>query len=868
MPGVKRSLGAMMGQNNNHGDDVHNRGREPSLVAGSSSSRPRSANNVENVDPRTRTPSPTFPPLTGEIPDFQYNATLVLVGIRGAGKTTLAIMASSAMKRKVVDMETAFQRATGLSSASYKQQQGTSQCHRQQAKILQGILDRNRNDCIIVCSWMESRVQALLREFASTNPVVHVLRDLDAIQGHLKIRDCDKMLNLLNVSRAIFRTCTNFEFFNVTENPVSIPSSPSSDSLLDRQPAPFLTLKQAERHLLKFLSLIYPNGAIPFIESVFPLTTVPLDELPFTYALTIKIGELLQRGFDIEEHVAGADVVQLVVDTLSASMAAPDPSGFLRMAPLVTKAVGILRRATVLPIMIHIVLPHVLSDDQIENYLDHVEHAVRLAPEIITISLELDEEDISRIMATKGRSRIIGDYQKTTPSSVTWDKPTWISLYKKASDSGCDMVRLVRMADSLEDNLAVNRLRLAIDSMDCRRIPLIAYNSGALGRHSACFNPILTAVSTSSGTKSHRLQSESWLTAPEAMGALCSSFMFDPMKLYVFGVKVGYSLSPAMHNAGIAACNLPHRYEPHSTNSLSSIQHLISDPNFGGASIGLPFKVEIISLTHSLSHHARAIGAVNTLIPIRSLNEDRSIPQGAEFFRSVGRAGMIVALYGENTDWIGIRACIRRGLSPANAVRPGTCGLIIGAGGMARAAVYAILQVGVQNIVIWNRTTANAEKMADHFTQLLTKSNFQSLGAGSETKFHILKSCNDPWPKSFNLPTIIISCIPTHAIGNVPAPDFTVPGTWLGSRTGGVVIELGYKTLDTPLLAQARREAARGWVTMDGLDLLPEQGFAQFELFTGRRAPRRAMRRDLMKAYTDEQGREAGELKSREQNEE
>lgn len=857
MAGVKRSIGTMLGHDHlDHADQARN-GTEPA----SRPQRSRTSRPPESTDTMTRTPSPTFPPLTGEIPDFGADASIVLVGIRGAGKSTLAIMASSAMKRKVIDLETAFQRACGMSSASYKKFNGTPQCHRQQAKILQGILERNRTDCVIVCSWMESRVQALLREFAATNPVIHVVRDAEAIQEHLKIQDREKMRSMLNVSRAIFRTCTNLEFFNVSERQSGGLDSPSSDPVLDRLAAPYLTLKQAERHLLKFLSLIFPPGAIPFIESAFPLALVPTEERQFTYAVSLPLSDVLKVGFEMEDHVEGADVVQIVVRNLDGEVDQSSSDSFDDLAGQITRVVGIARRGTVLPLAIHVELPETAADDLVQFYLELVSHAVRLAPEMVTVDLRLDGADIARLVATKGRSKVIGDCSITV-DPPSWDSPTWSSLYQKASSLGCDMVRLIRPASSIDDNFAINHFRAYVGSLDCRQIPLIAFNTGALGRNSACFNSILTTVAPTSLPSLHTTRDTDCLTSRAATRALCSSFIYDNMKLYVFGAKVGYSMSPAMHNSALDACGLPHHYRPHSTNSLSAVKHLIEDPFFGGASIGLPFKVEVITLIHSLSRHARAIGAVNTLIPVRHLNPDGSLPEGGEFFKGMSRAGPVKALYGENTDWIGIRACIRRGLSPANAVRPGTSGMIAGAGGMARAAVYAMLQVGIQNIAIYNRTNSNAEKLATHFTQLLQRPDFQALGAGKETRFHVMDTMSEPWPSQFNLPTIIISCIPTHSIGNVPAPEFTVPDKWLGNRTGGVIIELGYKTLDTPLLSQAKREASRGWVAMTGLDLLPEQGFAQFELFTGKRAPRKIMRRDLLRAYRDEKSR-SHELQSR-----
>ncbi len=775
------------------------------------------------------------------------------------------------MKRRMVDLEKNFRQATGFSSSAYKKVYGLMEYRRRQVDTLNDILTNYAKDTIIVCSWMERGFQTLIRRFSHTNPVIYIVRDAKAIRDHLKIDDEVKARHLLNVSCTVFRSCTNYEFFNLSE---SLSASHAIPRV--RSPAPYLTLKRAERHFLKFLSLIMPHR-IPFIDSAFPLASIPTEKRKFTYAVCVNISAFDNPEFDIEELETGADAIEIVIDDLSSLSDEQLAQGMqldTERANQISCVVGIIRRSTVVPIIYHVTFPRQLSSfASVRNlYKQLVEHGLRLSPEYVTLDLDLDDSSVVSILASRRRSRIISNSIWTTPDAPSWNHSTWTRSYRKAQFYGFDLVRFVRVARSCDDNFEVQRFRLAIQDLGGPSIPLIAYNSGPLGQHSSCFNPILTSVAPDRGCDSDsNYPSRPCITALQATRSLFASFLFDPMKLYVFGANVDYSMSPIMHNAALRACGIPYDYQPVSTNSLNDLKPLIEDPNFAGASIGLPFKVEITSLTQSLSVHARAIGAANTLIPIRQLNEDGTIPEDATQFIGMKPASEIKALYGENTDWIGIRACIRRGLSPANAVRPNTCGLIIGSGGMARAAVYAMLQLGVENFGILNRTPANARRLVAHFSDLLSSRDLPLLGTtGNGTvsaRFHVLASKSDPWPGSFRLPTIIVSCIPTHGIGDAPAPDLTVSPAWLGSPTGGVAVELAYKTLDTPLLEQVRCEAHRGWVTMDGLDVLPEQGFAQFELFTGRRAPRRLMRREVFRVYPAEGNRSNLEqLKPRLQN--
>ncbi|KAI0430110.1 type I 3-dehydroquinase-domain-containing protein [Xylaria sp. FL1042] len=800
---------------------------------------------------------------------FEPDASIVLVGIRGSGKSTLAIIASTAMKRRIIDLDKTFKDLTELSAVAYKREHGPTECRRRQYRILETVLANHQRDCIIVSSWMEPGLHAPLEKFSASHPVIHIGRDPEAIQQYLQVADEGKIRELMKYTASAFRSVANFEFFNVSERSSKQNGTPAGvrrDGLAS--PAPYLTLKRAERHFLKFLSLIMPTRSIPFIESAFPLASVPTETRQFTYAVSVPLSRLLADKWETEDIETGADAIEIVIDDAFSSKADHSPGGSQlspERASQISKAIGMVRRNVVIPIIYHVPWPTSpsIDDTQRAAYVEHVQHGLLVCSEYITVDLRLDDRTIRRITDWKKTSKIIGTvHYESSHHSPSWVDPTWMSYYRKAQSFSCDLVKFTRPASSIEDNFEINMLRCSIVGTGEPQIPLVGYNTGAKGRHSACLNKILTSVLPESriGSTSGDSLDSSFvtpaLTSRQATVALRSSFAIDnALKLYVVGANCQHSLSPAMHNTAIQALGTNHIYKPYSTSSLSDIRDLIHDPSFGGASVGLPFKVEVISLTHSLSTHAKAIGAVNTLIPVRQLNADGSIPGDALLSNSRNSVGPVLALYGENTDWIGIRACIRRGLSPANAVRSNTAGLVIGAGGMARAAVYSMLQLGVQNIVIHNRSPENAQKLVSHFERLLSRNDIPLLSKVEDGKtcFHILRSRDDLWPEHLRQPTIVVSCIPSQQNGDQPPPNFTLPQAWMGSPTGGVVVDFSYGVLNTHLILQTRAEAHRGWVVMDSLDLLPEQGFAQFELFTGRRAPRRLMRAEVLKSSPSEE---------------
>lgn len=293
--------------------------------------------------------------------------------------------------------------------------------------------------------------------------------------------------------------------------------------------------------------------------------------------------------------------------------------------------------------------------------------------------------------------------------------------------------------------------------------------------------------------------------------------------------------------------------------TLEEFSNLTSDEYFGGLTIAQGFKMTLLSHVSAVSIHARNIGAINTLLPIRAAF-DYTKPPPQAFWTNRNRAGPVLAFYGDNLDWIGVTRCIKQNLSPANVITPSSTALVIGAGGMARAAIHALLNLGVHHIVLYNRTYMHARTLADHFSEVrLDTSQVHKSTSDAQNGFNIslltkrdvrvLGSLEADWYDDLAPPKMIVSRIPAPKVSERPQDQFLLPLQWMKSPTGGVVIDMNYRALITPLLRQVQGQAQRGWVAVDGLENLVEQAFAQFEVFTCRKVPKILMRIAALQHY-------------------
>ncbi|KAF5000941.1 hypothetical protein FGRMN_1398 [Fusarium graminum] len=740
----------------------------------------------------TRSHTPDTP---RNVSNFARDASIALIGMRGSGLSTLAVLASSALGFRVLDADQYFFKVTGLSRATYKSTHGISQYRQEELKLMKSMLFDNPNGVVIVCGpgAVEGKGKELLAEFATDHLIIYILRDPEEIQRHLRVFDVETIKNITRRAAPAYRKLSSFEFYNTTDMVLQKPGFGSSRG--DISPCA-LALKNVEEDFIHLIhGITGREDCYEKYKAQHSLSLTPLASRNFTYALSVPLSTLINlipklAGVDIE-----ADAIELTIPMPNLSDEGEESED--TVGDKISKQFFIVRRNIRLPIIYNIDTYHRnrCATDQ-EEYFRLLHHGLRLAPEFLCVDLSFDAVKIQSLMICKGRTKVIGHYAVSDPSIDGWDSPAQWALVARAQSLGCDILRIKQKASSLADNFAAQHFVYRVKSCQQYSIPVIAYNTGQHSRISCYLNSILSPVTHPLARKIvPECPSNSLLTVHEAQKAAFSSFLLDGQYFGIYGNNTSQSLSPAMHSAAFQLLGMPHRYNIFLRESIDDLFEMVKDNQFGGASITAPFKTAIITKLDFLSEEAKAIGAVNTMLCLKSASPDSLLDRNT--------AGPTVALFGENTDWIGIHTCVQRNLSPINAVRRRTTGLIVGAGGMARAAAYALMRLGVKTILIHNRTRSKAEELIKQFqdrandkqSQEPTASRddqreIESPDRSSNTVFKIMSSKEESLPDDVNPPTIIVSCIPTKDFNGECSVDTSLPEEWLSSSTGGVAIEV------------------------------------------------------------------------------
>lgn len=274
----------------------------------------------------------------------------------------------------------------------------------------------------------------------------------------------------------------------------------------------------------------------------------------------------------------------------------------------------------------------------------------------------------------------------------------------------------------------------------------------------------------------------------------------------LIGYPLRHSVSPSFQQAAFDHFRLDTRYEMWEVQpeDLEATVDGLRRPAMAGANVTIPYKERMMGLLDSIDEKAASIGSVNTIV-VRD-----------------GR------LDGYNTDAGGFIRALRQdaGFDPLRRTA-----LILGAGGAARAVVFALLNEGARSVSIANRTEGRAAELAAAAGRGFPASEVVTL-PWTRLSRDVLSGCD-----------LVVNCTSvgmkhTALEGRTPLRADLIPERAL-------VCDLVYNPVETPLLAAARKAGAK---TLGGLPMLVYQGAASFELWTAKEAPLEVMFRSASEA--------------------
>ncbi|KAI0137547.1 EPSP synthase-domain-containing protein [Xylariales sp. AK1849] len=685
--------------------------------------------------------------------------SVFIIGMRGAGKTTTGAWMANILNRPFTDLDSELERRAGMTIPEIIRgsERGWERFRENELDLLRDVMTNQARGHVFSCGGgiveMPEARELLIAYHKNGGVVLNVNRDVEQMIEYL-MRDktrpaySEEIREVYVRRQPFFLECSNYEYHSpyldgISEAPADFKSFVS---LICGRNNHFDQV--AKKHPSFFVSLTVPN------------LSAAVDVIP--------------------RVVVGSDAVELRVDLLE------------DLSPeFVGNQISLLRSTAKVPIVFTLRSKEQggrFTYESEAELLPLYRTAVRMGVEYIDLEMALSSETLDIISQSKGFSRIIASHHDPS-GKLSWRNGGWQTWYNKALQYG-DVIKLIGMAETMDDNFACKNFR---DRMVAgHNKPMIALNMGSVGKLSRVLNRFLTPVSHPDLPFK---AAPGQLSAAEIRAGLALLGEIETKKFYLFGKPISASRSPALHNALFQQSGLPHKYSLHETDDASSVQDIIRSPDFGGASVTIPLKLDIMQYVDEVTEAAKVIGAINTIIPET-------------------RADGKTWLKGTNTDWMGMVYTLRSaGVGSASRSRPGSA-MVVGAGGTTRAAIYALHSLGYGPIYIVAR---NAQAAGDLRSSFPRDYAIEQPEDASHVKI---------------LPTVIITTIPADrpidpTIKELLGKVLRQPKS---ANVPRVLLEMAYKPNHTPLMGLAEDS---GWRTLPGLEVLCSQGFYQFQLWTG-----------------------------------
>lgn len=713
--------------------------------------------------------------------------------MRGAGKTYIGNLAAEAIRGEYTDADDVFAQYTRSTVSEFVGAKGWPAFRQTETEILGQLIKEHRKDHIIglgggVVESAEAR-NMLAKHAAAGGVVIHVTRELEAIEGYLDSIGStaarpnwgESFADVFKRREPWYRQCSNYEFYNTLE-PLGGQSQQDHVRAMRAECERFFNFildVDGNRPALTGRNARPTN----FLSLTFPDITPALAQMP--------------------QLTEGVDAIELRVDLLRQNEA---QQVGVPSITYVAKQLSMLRLVTTLPVVYSVRSKDqggAFPSDVAKGYQQLVELGLRSGCEFVDLEMAWPASVLDGVARSKQNSHILASWHDWS-GKMAWDGSAAEAKYAQCAKYG-DIVKMVGFANSPSDNA-----KLSLFAETHKSKPLLAINMGSLGQLSRVNNTTLTPVThplLPSRAAPGQLSAREILQARHLIGSLPSS------KFYITGSPISHSMSPTLHNAGFQALGYPHVYERLEFAEVESgLLERYNAPDFGGASVTMPLKLKIIPHLHTVSENAKLLGAVNTVVPYTNDRGER------EF-------------YGDNTDWQAIHEAAKTNLDPSIVLSGKLETLVIGAGGTCRAAIFAMHTLGASVIYLYNRTLANAEKV---------KSSF---------------------PESFNIvvidsldltfaPPVVVSTVPGESLSTDKSTGIFIDGEVLLKAPSGVAIDLAYKPRKTALMELAK--SRMGWKAVPGLEILCLQGFRQFQMWTGKVAPKAKIREAVYGQYNRE----------------